>query len=844
LKKNSGDWGPPYGETTSSLFHRPLIPMLVSFAGGICSAHEIPFHGQGLILALFFAITISLVALLFFHPRLKAYTLLFIFFLTGALLGQGKPITSRLIPLANQHKKAVIEGCVLEPVKIIDGKIARFKLRTSAVSLPQETIPTQEDIAVTVYRHIPDLQPGDKIRFPARLRLFKNFNNPGNYDYKAAMRLKGLTCAAAVSDGSRIVLLGTGHLPFFRGMVERFQKPVRQLFKKRLDSRNDALFRALILGERQGITPELREPFNQTGLGHLLAVSGLHIGLVAGVAFFLFKWILSRSYHLALRMDVRKLAALFTCPPVIGYALLAGFQVSSQRAMIMILAFLGSLIVGREREVWSTLALAGLIILFFDPNALFSISFQLSFMAVIGILWLTPAILNKLRNPGNNTHEKRSTWKRLLDYFIGLAAVSAAAVFFLLPVTCHYFHRITFVSIPANLTTIPILGIWVIPLGLLSAAAVPFSTGVAGFFLTIGSWGLNIMMDIIGFWSRLPGSSIYMVTPNIFEILIFYSLILFTFFFKRFRWAKIGLAVVMVLALSDVAYWVYQVRFNRDLEVTFLDVGKGNSALVSFPGGKKMLIDGGGFSSGSFDVGKMVVAPYLWHSKIRHIDYLVLSHPQADHMNGLRFIARFFHPEEFWYNGDTAETQTYRELIDIVEKGKIRKMLPADLKTDIQINGAHVQVLHPDPDAEALRIPDDKKRLNNNSLVLKITYGGTSILFPGDLEKAGEAVLIANAGQMLKSHILLSPHHGSKTSSSRDFLDRVRPVICIVSSGERIARNFPHRSVLDRLQQIGCTVIRTARSGAVAIRIGQNRFRITTFLEGDRPHKNHFLKNR
>ena len=207
--------------------------------------------------------------------------------------------------------------------------------------------------------------------------------------------MKGLTCSASISDGRRIVPMGPGYLPFPRGLIETIQKPVRDLFKERLDTRNFALFRALILGERQGIDPGLREPFNQTGLGHILAVSGLHIGLVAWAAFFLFKWVLSRSYRLALEIDIRKMSAFLTAFPVIGYTLLAGFQVSSQRAMIMILTFLGSLILGREREVWSTLALAGLIILFLDPNALFSISFQLSFMAVIGILWLTPAILDK-----------------------------------------------------------------------------------------------------------------------------------------------------------------------------------------------------------------------------------------------------------------------------------------------------------------------------------------------------------------------------------------------------------------------------------------------------------------
>ena len=840
MKKNSEDWGPPYGEKASSLFHRPLIPMAISFAGGILAAHEIPFHSHVLIAGLFFFIVALLIALLVSHPRLRGYLLLFIFFPAGALLIQGNPSPSGLISLASQNKKTLIEGTVLDPAKVIDDRIRRFTLCASGLCLPEKTIPLDENIAVTVYRHLPDLHPGDRIRFPARLRLFRNFNNPGNYDYEGAMKLKGLTCAANISDGTRIVRLGPGRLTFFRGLVEGLQRPVREFFQERLDPRNDALFRALILGERQGITPALREPFNQTGLGHLLAVSGLHIGLVAGVAFFLFKWLISRSYRLALSVDVRKLAALLTCFPVIGYALLAGFQVSSQRAMIMVLAFLASLLLGREREVWSTLSLAGLVILLFDPNALFSISFQLSFMAVIGILWLTPAILNRLHRPVNTLTGKRPARNRLLDYFIGLAAASASAAFFLLPVTCYYFHRIPLVSMPANLTAVPILGVWLIPLGLLSAVTVPLSTGIAGLFLQIASWGLDIWMSIIEFWANLPWSSIWTITPNLFEIVLFYLLIFFAFFFRRRRWAKTGLVVVAILILSDIAYWAYTVRFNRDLQVTFLDVGQGNAALVSFPGGKKMLIDGGGFAGGSFDVGEMVVAPYLWHSKILRIDYLVLSHPQADHMNGLRFIARFFHPREFWYNGDQVETPSFRELMEIVEGQEIRKMLPADLQGEIRINGARVQVLHPDPETGIPGIKDDGKRLNNNSMVLKITYGDTSFLFPGDLEKVGEEALIARAGQMIQSDILLSPHHGSKTSSSKKFLELVSPRICIISSGERTARNFPHPTVLNRLRDIACNVLRISLSGAVTVTVSQDQLDIRTFIDGRQPFRNLF----
>jgi competence protein ComEC len=273
------------------------------------------------------------------------------------------------------------------------------------------------------------------------------------------------------------------------------------------------------------------------------------------------------------------------------------------------------------------------------------------------------------------------------------------------------------------------------------------------------------------------------------------------------------------------------VHFNKDLSVTFLDVGQANAALVEFPGGEKMMIDGGGFPRDHFDVGEMVVAPFLWHSKIKKIDYLVLSHPQSDHMNGLRFIAREFHAREFWYNGDEVETISFKQLMAIIESKKIKKLLPAHLETGREINGVRIDFLHPKAGGRTSHFFSNSKRLNNNSLVLKISYGGRSFLFPGDLEREGESLLLANEGTDLKSDILLSPHHGSQSSSTKAFLNRVQPQICVISSGEGNYFGFPHEQTLERLQRIGCRAIRIDRSGAVRCTVGPNRFEIGTFLE-------------
>ncbi|MDY6971288.1 MAG: DNA internalization-related competence protein ComEC/Rec2 [Thermodesulfobacteriota bacterium] len=795
-------------------------------------AYEFLPSCPGYMLPLFLLVFLCLLAVLFTSSGSRILCLLVTFFLTGIILEQTQHRPSQVMPLAVQRKIVNIEGTVLDPIKVIN-KMARLKVRAHRLFIEGKSMAINENLLVSVYDHVVHFRPGDKIYFPARLRPFRNFNNPGRYDYESAMKLKGFSCAASVSDGRFVVPMGTGHMPFPGGLLERIKRPVRNFFKEKLNSQNYALYCALILGEHQGIDHDFREPFNKTGLGHMLAVSGLHIGLVAWMAFSSFKGILSRSYKLALKTDVRKLAALLTCVPVIGYVLLAGCQVSSQRAMIMALVFLWSFVLGRERDVWSTLALGALLILAIDPHAIFGIPFQLSFSAVTGILWFMPLILDMIPKSDKEREGVNGVLDRLLVYFVGLIGMTLCATIFILPIISFYFHRISLVSIPANITVMPLLGLWVIPLGLLCCATLPFFPQLAEVFVQLGAWGLNIMTEMIRFWSNLPFSSLWTITPNFFEAAIYYSLILLIFSFKRLKWAKTGILILAFLTVVDIGYWTLRVCFNRDLRVTFLDVGQANAALVEFPGGKKMLIDGGGLPRGSFDVGRMVVAPYLWHSKILHIDYLVLSHPQADHMNGLRFIARAFDPEEFWYNGDERKTPAFMELMTIIESKQVKNFLPANLAEGREINGARIEVLHPDPSSHSPGLFDGKARFNDNSLVLKVSYEGRSFLFPGDLEQPGEDVLISNAGNALRSDILLSPHHGSRSSSSEEFLRIVAPTICVISSGEGNFFGFPHEQTISRLQDIGCIIVRIDMVGAVKCTVGAGKFEVRTFMQGD-----------
>jgi competence protein ComEC len=794
------------------MFLRPLIPVLFSFAAGILVSHETLSGGDMARVSLLVA-TAALVLLFSLVPSPFRKAVLFPLFLSAGMFLEvhSRPV-SDLADLAEQGLQVTIVGTVLEP-SLPGDKTARVVVRIEELLTSGDEKGRGEKIALTVFKPLEAYVPGQRILFRARLRPFRNFHNPGHFDYERAMVLSGFSCAAFVSDGRRIVPMGMGRLGFPLDQLEGFRKPVRDFLQQNLPPDQAVLLRALILGEKQGIAPALRDPFNRAGLGHVLAVSGLHVALVAWFAFTVCFHALSLSAGAALLLDIRRTAAALTCLPVVAYAGLTGLEVSCQRAMIMVLVFLFSIILSKEKETWSTLALAGLLVLTLEPAALFTISFQLSFFAVVGILWLGPFLRNVLTFPVRGEVGSRAFAVRFYRYFADLTAVTLSATLFLLPLTVYYFHRVSLTVVPANLTALPVLGLFVLPVGLLATACLPFSTPLAQGLLKGAAWTLDRMMDYVTFWGAWPWSEAWVITPNIPELLLLYTFMFFMFYAVRHRWARRGFFVILLLLAGDAAYWVKRNLYNPHLRVFFLDVGQGSAALVQFPGREKMLIDGGGFSGGRLDTGKMILAPFLLRSKITAVDYLVLTHPQTDHMDGLRFIAAHFRPREFWHNGERVETPAYEELLETLRTAAVPVFCPGDRQEGRLIGGVAVALLHPKGEERGIK-------LNDRSLVLKITYRGKSFLLTGDLEKAGEDRVVHGSGSSLQSDVLLVPHHGSRTSCSQAFLDHVRPRVAVISAGAGNAFGFPSLEVVRRLELAGCEIFRTDRDGAVEVTVG------------------------
>lgn len=805
------------GGNSPLLIRRPLLFYLFFFICGILTGRYYIKSDACLPFIICFIIAF-LIASLCQHGIKRVFCFSAVIFTAGVLLINSREKPQDLVRLTG-GEKVIVEGTVLGPARA-DGSISRFELKAERLLIENSARHVNEKILVTVYKNADPIETGTRIRFPASLRPFMNFNNPGRYNYELSMELRMLACSASVSDGRYIVPVGKGNPGFLLETAEKLRSPVRTLINERLQRRDSALYRALILGEKEGITNEQREPFNITGMGHVLAVSGLHIGIVAWLFFVTIQGILRFSQRLALRFEIRKITAVITCIPVILYTGMTGFQVSGQRAMIMALTYLVSIIIGREKDVWSTLALAALIVLAFDPAAVQSISFQLSFLAVTGILLFTPFIHGLISISSQKEHGSKILFFKIWFYFSGIIAASLSAVIFLLPVTVCYFHRISAVSIAANLAVIPLLAFIILPAGILASLSLIVSPFIAGMFLEAGAAGLRLMIKIIELFAGLSWASFWMVTPAFFEILIFYSLLFSLLYIRKYRRIKYLFFIMLLLAVSDIGYWLYQVQFNRNLKVTFIDVGQGSSALVRFPGNKRMLIDGGGFRTGTFDTGKSVVAPYLYSRKILAVDYVVLTHPHPDHMNGLRFIASDFSPSEFWFNGDNVDVPEFRELMGIVKSRHIPVYTPRNLPDELIISGVNVEILNP---FEEL-IPhgsNDGRAVNNNSMVLRMTFNGKSILFAADIEQDTESRMVEKYGSKLKSDVLFVPHHGSRYSSTESFLEMVKPDISVISSRKGNRFGFPHAETLERLESEGSRVLRIDEKGAVEIITGQ-----------------------
>ncbi len=809
---------------------KPLPPLLFSFIAGILAGNYFDFPQYWVMGGIVGA---CLGMLFFIRDGNRKIALTFsaiIFVLFGFLY-----ITRILHPDFPPHhlihlagdRSYLIEGVLYQPPESMQEKTKLF-IRTERAFLQEKSWPVAGNLLLWVKDRGGNFRYGDRVRFPSRLYLPKTPSNPGEFDYRRFLALQGIWVTGYINNFNEVVRLEEGQgSPFFH-FVERARDKIRLFFDQNAPLESRGIIKALVLGERGDIAREVNEKFIVTGVNHILSISGLHVALVAGFFFGMCRFILRLFPSLLLRLDLNKTSALVAVIPVIFYTFIAGLAVAAVRSTIMAVALLLALLLDREKDLYDALFLAAFLILVVTPAALFDISFQLSFVAVLAMLYLFPRIKEffSLAKSGVERIEeegKSRFRKKLLTYIGATLLTSAAATLGTGPLVVYYFNRISLVGFLSNLFLVPLMGFANTLLSLL-AALLAFVFPLAAQWLTaVNVFLLDISLALVDLFSRIPLASKRVTTPTILEVLILYGMVILAANLKRWRRAMYGLIPLVILYGAIQGYEGYTIRYGKEMSVTFLSVGQGDAAAIRFPGGKWMVIDGGGSLDGSFDPGERIVAPYLWKIRSQKIEYLVNSHPHPDHLQGLLFLLENFGVAKVWENGEKeGDNSLLDEFLNLADERF--KTMSRGQKV-VEINGVKVKFLHP-PREKGTNGPFMG---NNASLVMRLTYGEIGFLFCGDVEAKAEAEILETKAD-LKSTVIKVPHHGSKTSSTLNFLEQVGPQYAVFTvRGGRSP--LPNAAVLERYEKLGAKIYRTDRDGAITFTTDGKSLRVQTFLK-------------
>lgn len=709
----------------------------------------------------------------------------------------------------------------------ITGKISSFskhyhhrsKFRLSLISIRQKNIPVKKvngDIQATVFGQ-PDseLVFGDIIRFPGVIRPIHSFSNPGGFDYVLYMKQQKIygTCSINSNKISFVKGKSKNMSDHFLGRVELLRNSfTRHIFNTEFSNKESSnILLCLLCGRKEAVSNDLRDLFSKSGTSHLLAISGLHLSIVGLIFYQAFFRLFSLNYTALNRGWAKKGALVLTMIPLIAYGIFSGFSASTQRALIMAGVLLLSFCFENEKDIVASLGIAGILILLFDPGALFSISFQLSFSAVFFIVY-GMRLINFDSVLFKHTVLSRISMLILVTFFAGLGT---------LPFTAHYFHIITPSQLIANVIAVPVIGFIVLPLGLVSLATFWFSPVLSSTILQLSGGLIHLVIDFCKGIEQIPFAWIRVTTFTWLDIFLFflasagcYRIIRHHPLQKKY----LGSLIAGCLLLSAGSSFVLKsFKSLPPFHVCVLDIGQNNSAVITTPEKHTILVDAGGFGHySSFDTGRSIIAPYLWGRGITTLDAVILTHPDADHMNGLVFIMENFNVRMMIKNTDKSGSDSYLRLMSACKKKGVKLVIPDMHKRIFDFGSVQLEFF-------PFRSGDNTGSRNNNSLVFNARYKRINVLFTGDILKTREQLLAANWADEIKADILLSPHHGSNSSSTKFFLDKVQPQSVIISCGRFNRYGFPGHAALDRYRSRRIRILRTDRHGAVCI--GSNGFK-------------------
>lgn len=823
----------------------PLVGPLAAVATGILAARFVGFQPAELYLTIAAFFALGVIALWRGARALSGVCCLLGMFAAGALAALAHAPGPRPELDVEGREIVILGGCVVDPPAVSDER-ERFVLEIEPGARAQVTLYTREG------ETLPDLRYGQNVELDARIRKPRNFGNPGAFDYAGYLARQNIYWTASGSAATVRVLPGRCGSRFQQAVMDLRQGALRRI--ERLfpgDPYRAGMMQAILIGQSYQLQKVWTEEYRSTGTFHALVISGTHVAVLA--VFFM--------YVMRLCMVPESIALLLTVMASWLYALVSGWQTPCVRSAAGLTLFTIGRYLYRERRSLNLLAAVALGYLLLDPAQLFDPSFQLTFLAVAFLAAFAAPLIEAtsgplvrgLRGLADAARDPRLAprvaqfriemrlvaetlvratsvprraallavraiaWAMLFLYEV--VAISAVVQIGLALPMVEYFHRVGVSGLSANAFVVPLMSI-VVPVGFVAIV-----TGWQWVGAIAGA-GLWLSQKVVYWHAGIEPNWRIPAPPAWLAVALAAGLIAAAW--ARSPRARIAWGAVVAVLLGLILWHPFAPQLRPgQLEMTAIDVGQGDSILLVFPDGKRLLVDGGGLASfglrprSNLEIGEDVVAPYLWGRGIRTVDAIAVSHAHEDHIGGLPALISAFRPRELW-TGATADTPRWRSIReDSTRRGA--RVQPMSAPRSFAYGGAEIDVLAPVADYVPAATPK-----NNDSLVLRIRYGRHTFLLCGDVERQIE-YRILDESELRHADVLKVAHHGSRTSTTEEFLSAVNPAFAVISAGYENSYGHPHPDILDRLARHGAAALRTDRHGLVTIRSDGRRLDVETF---------------